>query len=775
MQFSGQSLKRFEDHRLLTGNGAYVDDLKLPGMVHAGVIRSPHAHACIISIDSAEALAFPGVLAVYTASDLGPEVSSVTSRTDAGADDLRPVDHPILATEKVCYVGQAVAVVVAEDPYTLGDAMKLVQVEYAPLTAVMDPVLASTPESPLLHPEIGTNVAMRVTRGGGDVEGAFERAHVTVSQRYDVQRLAPAPMEPRGAVAEYEPRRNMVTLRDSTQNPHGAKRNLVKALNRTEDSVRVVTPDVGGGFGEKGQFFPEEVAIPYIATLIGRPVKWIEDRQENTLCFHGRGYVVDVDAAADAQGKILAMRVRLYADLGGFFLNSTATIPVLTSHRLTGPYHIPAMHLELLGVVTNKPPTGPYRGAGGPEAAFCTERTVDLIATELGLDPAEVRRRNFIPPDAFPYHTTTDLTYDSGNYAEAFDRVLEMADYQGWREKSRQSKDGDGPLIGVGLATVVKGSGATGAGRTDHARIIIEPSGQVSVYTGISPHGQGTETTFAQLVADELGVAPAEVHVLHGDTDSLWQGGGTTASRGMVVGGSALHTVLVDARRKLSTLAAHLLDCSPEDVSFGQGMAVNSLAPERAVPFAQVAASAFDEELLPPGTEPGLDFSGSYTLADNPYAFGAHVAVMEVDRGTGEAKILRYVAVHDAGRIINPKLFEGQVQGGIVQGIGQALMEGMAYTEDGQPQTASLMDYALPTAEDIPDLELDTMETPSPLTPYGVKGIGELPTVAAPVVIANAVMDALSGTGVRHIDTPLTPEKLWLAMQGKSPGQSEAR
>jgi len=764
--YTGQSLRRFEDHRLLTGASSYVDDLKLPGMLHALVLRSPHAHAKINGIDTAAASRWPGVVAVFTAEDFAGIIENLPTRTNTGADESQPPPHPVLALEKAAYVGQAVAILVADSPAAARDGLELIEVDYQTLPALVDPEAAAAEDAPLLHDHLGSNIALRTLNAGGDLDGAFAQADRVVSQRYQVQRLAPAPMEPRGLVADYRQDQDLLTVWDSTQHPHEVREHLMELLHRPESSIRVIAPDVGGGFGEKGCFFPEEVAIPHISILLGRPVKWVEDRQENMVAFHGRGYTVDLDAAVKDDGTLLGIKVSVLADLGAFFFLSTPTIPVLTSHRLTGPYLTPAMSVEVLGVVTNKPPTGAYRGAGGPEAAFCMERTMDLIAAELGMDPADVRRKNFIPPDRFPYVTPTEITYDSGSYAVAFDRALEMADYQMWRQRSQQQPQPGEPLIGVGLATVVKGSGAKVTRLTDHARVIIEAGGQVTVHTGVSPHGQGTETTFAQMTADELGVTPADVRVLHSDTDVLPHGGGTSGSRGLIAGGSALYQVLEEAREKLLAIAAHLLGCPAENVTLLDGKAFNKENPQQEVPFERVAAAAYDEEFLPPGVEPALDFVGTHTLNKSPYAFGAHVAVVEVSPDNGYVKILKYVGVHDVGKVINPLLAEGQAQGAIAQGIGQALWEGMEYSPEGQPLTGSLMDYALPKSSNMPHLDLDTVETLSDLTPYGLKGIGELPTLAAPAAVANAVMDALASAGVRHIDTPLTPEKIWRALQG---------
>lgn len=768
MSYSGRALKRFEDARLVTGAGAFVDDIRLPGMLHSAVVRSPHAHALVRGVDTSTALALPGVVAVLTGADIAGVLGELPIRDfppGPGLLEMNAPQQPVLAQDRVCYVGQAVAVVVAEHLEQALDAAELVNVDYAPLPALLDPFEALEHGATAIHPKLGTNVGMRIHHGGGDLDSAFARAEKVIKQRYQVQRLAPAPLETRGVVAHYQPQEDMLTVWDSTQEPHQVWHQLARLLGRPESRVRVIAPDVGGGFGEKGCVYPEEVAIPYLSMMLGRPVKWVEDRQENMMAFHARGHTVDVEAAAGGDGAILGMRVRIVADLGAYFLSATSAVPILAGQRIPGPYKTPAMSVEVLGMLTNKPPTGPYRGAGGPESAFCMERTIDLVARDLGLDPAEVRRRNFIASDGFPHRTPTGLTYDSGDYRKGFDRALELADYTGWRERARQPGPGE-PLIGVGLASVVKASGGGGDFLTESARVNIDPSGQIVVYTGVSPHGQGTETSFAQIVASELGVNPADVKVLHSDTAIFPEGHGTAASRGTVAGASALYVTLQESRQKLSRIASHLLGCPAEDVAFGEGRVYRRQRPEQSLAFPEVAAAAYSEEQLPPDTTPGLDFTRSFTLANTPFAFAAHVAVVEVSRDTGEVKIIRYVAVHDCGRIINPLLVEGQVHGGIAQGVGQALTEGIVYSPEGQLLTGTLMDYALPLAGDFPDMVLETMETPSPLNPLGAKGVGELPTVAAPAAVANAVMDALASAGVRHIDTPLTPEKVWRALHG---------
>ena len=767
MTYLGQSLKRAEDPRLITGQGSFVDDINLPGMLHVAVLRSIHAHALINSVDTAAARSSPGVALVLTSKDIAGVLRDVPSGDGIYDDKVEHIEapqHPVLARNKVCYVGQPVAMVAAETSYQARDALELIQVDYEMLPPVVDTINAANEPGIPIHEETGTNVGIRVRHSGGDLDSAFAQADRIVSGSYHVQRLAPSPMENRGVAADFQAQEGMLTVWDSTQRPHGVRNYLSQILDLPENQVRVLASDVGGGFGEKGCMFPEEIAVPYLSKTLGRPVKWVEDRQENMVSFHGRGHTAEVEAAVTNDGVILGVRVRIYVDLGAYFYLSTPAAPTLASERLVGPYKTPAMSVDVLGVITNKAPTGAYRGAGGPEAAFCMERTVDLIAQELGMDPADVRRKNLIGPDAFPYHTPTGVTYDSGDYEKVFDRALELAEYPAWRERSNQANQPNAPLIGVGLAAVTKGSGAHGARRTDHARVVINQTGLVSVYSGVSPHGQGTETTFTQIVSDELGVTPADVEMFHSDTLLFPTGGGTGASRGITVGGSTVYTVLQVAREKLVRIAAHLLECPPADVAMREGRIFRKATPSSSIPFSQVAAAAYNEELLPPDVEPGLEFNAAYTLPDNPYAFGTHVAVVEVDRDNGAVKILKYVAVHDAGRILNPLLAEGQVHGAFAQGLGQALMEGMEFTPEGQPLTGSFMDYAMPKAQDMPDLTLDTLETLSPLNPLGAKGIGELPTVAAPAAITNAVMDALYSTGVRHIDTPLTPEKIWRAI-----------
>jgi carbon-monoxide dehydrogenase large subunit len=763
MAYIGRPLKRFEDPQLIQGQGQFVDDLPFTDALHAVVLRSPHAHAQLVSIDTSAARHLPGVVTVLTAADLTGVVGTIPRRYVPELEGVQVPEHPVLAREKVCYVGQPVAMVVAHNPATARDAVDLLQVAYDPLPPLVDVRMAAADHT-LLHEAFGSNVAMRIRLARGDLQAAWVQADRIVRGSYEVPRLSAAPLECRGVVAQYDRAEQCLTLWTSTQVPHKVRQFLLQTFRQPPRELRIITPDVGGGFGQKVDVWPEEALCGYLAMRLGRPVKWIETRRENLLAYHGRGYCCDVEAAVQRDGTILGMRFFLLADLGAYFLNATPGPPVNAAQRVAGPYAIEVMQVECLGVLTTKPSTGPYRGAGGPEGAYFMERMIDDIARALELDPAVVRRRNFVAANAFPYTTATGLHYDSGDYGRAFERALELADYDELRQ-AQQTRGADQPLLGIGLATVVKASGGRGDMRRSLARIRVEPDGQVSISTEVSPHGQGTATTFAQIAADVLGIRPDQVRVLHGDTAMLPWGQGTFASRGMSVGGSAVYDGLRQARQKLALVAAHLLECAPQDIAFEAGQVYNRRGPEQTIPFAEVAAAAPRHASRPPETEAGLEFDVDYVLPDNPYGFGAHVAVVEVDRDSGEVYVLRYVAVHDCGRIVNPRLLEGQIYGAIAQGVGQALSEGMHYSPQGQPLTGSFMDYAIPHAGDMFPLRLDYLETLSPTNALGLKGVGELPTVASPVALVNAVCDALAGTGARHLDAPLTAARIWQAMR----------
>jgi aerobic carbon-monoxide dehydrogenase large subunit len=752
--YIGRSLKRFEDPRLLVGEGRFIDDMQLPDMLHTVVLRSPHAHARIVSVDAEAAHHLPGVITILTAQELVGKVRDIPRRVVEGLSGVALPEHPVLAGGRACYVGQPVAMVVAESRALAEDAAEQIQVTYEPLPPVVDLRAASEDGAALVHDGMESNVALRLQLGRGDVDAAFAAADHIVQGRYEIPRLSAAPMEGRGLVAQYQPQDQQLTLWTSTQVAFKVKRFLTQTLIDPPRQLRVITPDVGGGFGQKVELWPEEVACSYLAMMLQRPIKWVETRRENLLAYHGRGYGGEMQAAVRSDGRILGMRCRMLADLGAYSLNATPGPPVNAAKRVAGPYDIADVDIECLGIMTHKPPTGPYRGAGGPEGAFFMERTVDLIARELDLDPAEVRRRNFVASDAFPYTTGTGLTYDSGQFEAVFARALELADYEGMRQRQRARRAGE-PRIGIGMATVVKASGGEGEMRNSNARVRVEPTGEVTVYTEVSPHGQGTETTFSQIVADALGVEPEQVRVRHGDTDMLPWGQGTFASRGLSVGGSAVYEALQQVRQNLAHVAAEHFDCAPHDIDFRDGQLVNTQSPSQTLAFKAAAAAAAS----------GLECQVEFSLPDKPLGFAAHVVVVEIDPDTGALQLLRYAAVHDSGRIINPKLFEGQVYGAIAQGLGQALGEGMHYSADGQPLTGSFLDYVMPRAKTMLPLHAEAMETPSPTNPLGFKGVGELPTVACPVAVVNAVLDALSDTQVRHLDAPVTQEKIWQAMQ----------
>ena len=755
MIYLGRSIKRFEDARLVIGDGVFIDDIKLPDMLHAVVVRSVHAHARIRLINVVDAIELDGVVEVLTGADLAGKLPDLPIRPmgDRSVDEFNPPEHPVLAQDKVCYVGQPVAVVVAKNPYLARDGAELVTVDYEPLIPVVNPVDAANEDVPVIHPHLGTNVAMRSVQEGGDIEKAFAQAAHIVRQRYEIPRLAPSSMETRGVIGNYDASGDLLTVWDSTQAPNQIKRYLAQMLGRPEESIRVVAPDVGGSFGIKDCMFSEDVLMPFLALRLQKPVKWVEDRQENLITYHGRGMSLDVEVAVDKKGVILGIRASILADIGAYFYFTTPFPLFNAARRITGPYDVPAVRVDLLGVITNKTPVAAYRGTGSPEAAFCIERTLDLIAKDLGLDPAEIRRSNYISKDAFPYKSCTGNMYDSGDYLLALDRALELVEYSAWQEKIKQRRPGD-PYLGVGLATFIKSSGAGGEHRVESARVRIDSSGQIDVYTGVSPHGQGTETTFAQIAAETLGVDPSQVRVHHSDTAIYPHGIGTSASRGLIIGGSAVQLALKEAREKLAGFASKFFSCPAADIKFSDGEVFDLHHPDTKIPFEKLA-----------GMGSGLDFEHEYTLPQSPVSFGAHAVVVEVDQDTLALKILRYVGVHDCGQIINPMIVEGQIHGGIAQGIGQALTESIVYSEEGQPLTGSLMDYALPRSTMIPDLTLDTIDTISPTNPLGAKGIGSVSTVPSPAAIANAVMNAISPSGVRHIDAPYTPERLWRAIR----------
>ena len=761
----GKKIRRREDPRLLTGTATYLDDIKMPGMHHACVVRSPHAAARIKSLNVKPALARPGVAAVFTGADvkdLGPIPCG------ASLPGLRTPHHHILAQDRVYLVGHPVAVVVATDRYIAADAVDLIEVDYEVLPAVSDPEKALAPGAPAVHPQWPDNTAFTFHQEGGDISGAFAQADVVVKQRITSQRLIPTSMETRGVVADWHAGDKSLTLWSSTQIPHLLRTLLAGILGMPENHLRVITPEVGGGFGSKLNVYAEEALMAFVSMRIGKPVKWVESRRENFLCtIHGRGHVDYFELAARRDGTMLGLRLKLIQDLGAYHQLLTPAIPTLSVLMMPGLYKFKNISADIVGVFTNCTPTDAYRGAGRPEATHGIERMVDILAAELKMDPAELRRKNFVGKDEFPFQTATGLAYDSGNYALPLDTALAEIDYPALRREQQQAR-ASGKLMGIGLSTygeicAIGPSPATPAGGWESATVKIEPSGKITVMTGASPHGQGEETTFAQIVADELGVDIDDVVVVHGDTAIVQYGIGTFGSRGTAIGGTALYYALQELKGKVKKFGAMLLEC--DDVALAGGKCVDERT-GKSVPFAQVAAASYRAMKLPPNTQPGLVATYFWEPPNFTFPFGAHVVITDVDRETGQVSIRRYVAVDDCGKIINPLIVAGQVHGGVAQGLGQALWEQAVYDENGQLLSGELTDYALPRAHMMPWIESSHTETPSPVNPLGVKGVGEAGTIGCSPAVVNSVVDALSHLGVRHIDMPLTPEKVWKLIQG---------
>jgi carbon-monoxide dehydrogenase large subunit len=778
----GSPIKRREDPRLITGQAKYTDDLTLPGMVHLAVVRSPYAHAKIRRIATAKASAMPGVVAVFTGRQMQEAgFGSIPCAWVVPNANTKTPPHPPIAIDTVRYVGDAVAVVVAADRYQARDAADAVEVDYEPLPAVTGAVKATEEGAPRLHADVPNNLCFHWHVTGGDVEAAFTGADVVVKDRIINQRLIPNAMEPRAALAQYHSATGELTLWVTTQNPHIVRFLLGLTAGIPEHKARVVAPEVGGAFGSKIPHYPEDTMVVFASKMLGRPVKWTETRSENyQATIHGRDHIQDVEMAAKRDGTIVALRATVWANLGAYLSTSATGIPTVAhGPMLSGVYRIPNIHEDVYGVFTNTTPVDAYRGAGRPEATFLVERMVDLVARALKMDPAEVRRKNFIPPFTDGYTVATGLTYDSGNYEAALDKALAMADYAGLRRQQAEMR-ARGRYVGIGLSTYVEmcgmgpsraaGAGGFGGGLWESAIVRFHPSGKVNVLVGISPHGQGEETTFAQLVTSELGVPVDDVEVLHGDTDQTPMGWGTYGSRSTAVGGSALMGAIRKIKDKAKVVAAHLLEAAVEDIEYADGRFFVRGSPDRARTIQEISLAANLAWNLPEGLEPGLEASAFFDPPNFVYPFGAHVAVVEVDAETGEVSLTRYVAVDDCGKVINPMIVEGQIHGGIVQGVGQALWEGAAYDESGQLLTGSMMDYAVPKADFLPTFELGMTETPTRVNPLGVKGIGETGTIAATPAVYNAVMDALAPLGVRKVDMPLTPERVWRAIRAARGG-----
>jgi len=756
MQWIGRPLKRREDVRFLRGQARYVDDLTLPRLGHLVILRSTVAHARLRAVHLEEARRAPGVIAVVTGQDLAGQVHPLPVNVPEPAR-IAQIPNPVLAGDVVRYVGEPIAGVLAESRAAAEDAAGRVEVEYDPLPAITD-ARAARAGTVRLHDTVADNILIHLSRGSGDVEAAFQGAWRVVRERFHLPRIAAAPMEVRGTVAAYDRASDLLTLWASAQEPYRPRTQASRILSRPEDKIRVIVPDVGGAFGSKGNLAPEAILAAWLAIKTARPVKWIEDRRENFMAaYQARGIDAEVEAAVDRRGRIAALRAAVVADVGAYLYPSTPVPPSRVADLLTGAYDIPAARVDVVGVATNKPPTGPYRGAGRPEAAYIIERMVDRIAGELGRDPVEVRRLNLIPPDRFPYRTPLGTVYDSGDYGRALDRACALAEYARWREEQRRAR-AQGRLIGIGVATYIEPAGSQ---VWENAAVSVTPQGRVVIRTGSTAHGQGHDTTFAQIAAEALQIPLEAIAVEQGDSARLTKGMGTFGSRSITIGGSAVWGELEKVKGKMAKIAAHLLEAREGDIRWGGGRLYVHGMPARALAFQDVAAAAADPARLPPGIEPGLEASGTFSLAGMVYPFGAYVAVVEVEAATGLVRILKFVAVDDAGRIINPLLAEGQVIGAAVQGLGQALAEEVVYDEAGQLVTGTFADYALLHAAHTPRMESEFLETPSPLNPLGVKGIGEAGTVGAPPAMANAVIDALAPLGVTTIDLPLTQEKLW--------------
>lgn len=766
--YFGQPLKRVEDPRLIKGIASYVDDFKFPGMLHAAILRSPYAHAKILGIKTEAAKALPGVAAVFTGADINPACGLLPCASPM--PDQQSPKHTVLASDRVYFVGHAVVVVVATSPGLARDALDLIEVDYDPLPVVVDPEKALAKESPLTHPNLKSNVAFTWCVANGDLEAAFAKADRVLKHRMIHQRLVPMAIEPRGCVASYHPGDGVLTLWTSTQIPHLIRTLLPGMIGIPENKIRVVAPEVGGGFGSKLNLYIEEALCAHLAMRLRTPVKWIESRRENAAgTIHGRDQIGDYEVAVKNDGTILAIKSRTIADIGAYLQLLTPAIPTLTGLMLPGCYKLKAIRMDVIGVHTHKMSTDAYRGAGRPEASYVIERVMDLVAQELGLDPVKIRLKNFPKPTEFPFPTAGGLVYDSGNYQRTLKKAQEMADWDRLLKKREQARKA-GRLFGIGLSTYVEicalgPSKIMAAGGWEWGCVRIEMSGKVTVITGTTPHGQGQETSFAQIIGDQLGVRMEDIVVLRGDTASAHYGRDTYGSRATALGGTALIMCVEKILVKAKKLAAHLLGVKAGQILFRDGKFFPKGKPKKSIDWTQLAQEAYVAKNLPPNFEPGLEASSFFEPKNCTYPFGAHIVAVEVDRETGEIKIVKYVAVDDCGNQVNPLLVEGQVQGGIAHSLGQALFERAVYDENGQLLTGEFMDYPLARAKDIPEYEMGSTVTPSPSNPMGIKGCGEAGTIGSTPAIANAVIDALSPLGIRHLDLPLLPEKIWRAIQ----------
>ena len=762
----GAPIKRNEDPRLLVGQGVFVDDVQLPGMVHAACLRSPHAHARIRRIDVRRAAEHPEVLLVLTHADLPPALREPLPKLIPHPDLKHHKTQYALAPDKVRKVGEAVAAVLAEDRYLVYDAVEAVEVEYEPLPAVVDLEEAAAGRPALVHEDIGTNVAAHSIQRVGDYEAARARADLVLARRFVVDRGCASPLETRGVVAHWDPRGRQLTVWDSTQAPIPIRNGLAVLLGLPQKDVRVIAPDVGGGFGPKiMMFYPEEVLVPLAAMRLGRPVKWIEDRREHFVATnHERTQIHDAEIALDRHGRILGVRTVFLHDAGAY-IPYGLIVPIVAECTLPGPYRVPNYHAEFRAVFTNKTIVSPYRGAGRPHGVFVMERLLDLAARQLGLDRAEIRRRNFIQPHEFPYDVgliyqdNAPLVYDSGDYPAALERALEAVGYDRWPEEKARYR-AQGRRVGLGFACYVEGSGI---GPYEGCRVTVEPSGKVYVATGVGTQGQGHATSLAQVAAEVLGVNVQDVQVTTGDTGNFSWGTGTFASRAAVVAGSAVLLAAQAVRQKALQVAASLLEASPEDLELVDGQVRVRGSPGRRVSLGEVARAANPlRGVIPAEWEgPGLEATRYFAPPRGTFSHGVHAALVEVDPETATLRFLKYVVVHDCGVVLNPVILDGQIHGGVAQGIGGAFFERLVYDESGQLLSGSFMDFHIPTAMEIPDIEVHHQETPSPLNPIGAKGAGEGGVIPVPALLAQALEDALDDLQLEITQMPLHPDALF--------------
>ncbi len=782
--YVGKPIKRREDARFLKGAGKYTDDIKLPKMTQAAFVRSPYAHAKILNIDTSEARKAEGVVAVFTAQDGCGEFGVPCGwQVDfKNGDTMREPKHPLLAKDKIRHVGEAVAIVIAESLELARDAAELVSVDYEELPAVTDPKKAMDKDAPLVHDDWEDNAAFDWCIGNdrAEVEAALEKAHHVTEMEFRNQRVAPNAMEPRSYMADYDVNGDKWTLYTSTQNPHLIRLLMCAfALGIPEHKVRVVSKDVGGGFGSKIYHYTEEALLTWASKEIGRPVKWTSDRSEAFLTdAHGRDHVVKSKMGFDKDGKIVAHLTDEYCAMGAYLSTFAPAIPTYLHGTLfQGVYTTPLIHLNVTAPFTHAVPVDAYRGAGRPEATYLLERIVSKGAREMGMDPTEIRFKNFIPPfdgvEQEGYQTQVALQYDSGNYEGVLKKGLEMLGYEDFRKEQEEARK-NGKLLGVGFSTYIEGCGiapsavvgALGAraGLYEVGQVRVQPTGKVSVFTGSHSHGQGHETVFAQFVADKLGIPMDDIEIEHGDTDQVAFGMGTYGSRSLSVGGSAIMKSIDKILEKGAKIAAHKLEAAEEDLEYAEGKWTVK-GTDKSVSFGDVSLTAYVPHDYPEGLEPGLDFSSFYDPTNFTYPFGAHIAVVEVDADTGRVTLNRFIAVDDVGNIMNPMIVDGQIHGGVAQGVGQALLEEVVYDEGGQMITGSYMDYAMPRADDLPMIETGNTVTPCPHNPLGVKGAGEAGTIGSTPAVVNAVVDALAHLGVTDIQMPLKPQTVWKAMQ----------